>query len=68
MERGNSLGKKYRSVMNSWINSDFTVVCSIGDIVWEIIQADNLEHARAVAIAWDLGRINSSMGKWGRQK
>ena len=54
--------------MNSWINSDFTVVCSIGDIVWEIIQAEDLEHARAVAIAWDLGRINSSMGKWGRQK
>ena len=50
--------------MNSWINSDFTVVCSRGDIVWEVIQADSLEHARAIAVAWDLGRINSAMGKW----
>jgi hypothetical protein len=50
-------------VYTSWINSDFMVVCILGGITWQLIQARDLEHARSIAVAWELERIPiNSMG------
>ena len=47
---------------SSWVSTDLVVFLYLSDIMFWGIQGDNLEHARAIAYAWDAGRLEYPEG------
>ena len=42
---------------STWIDSTNTVFLYLSDILFWAVQGDTVEHARAIAFAWDTGRL-----------
>lgn len=47
---------------SSWVSTDLVVFLYLSDIMFWGIQGDSLEHARAIAYAWDVGRLEYPEG------
>jgi len=48
----------------SWINeTDLTVHLELSGILFYLIQADTIEHARVLSMAWNSGKMKEPSGQ-----